>query len=174
MVFSTLAKMADGRENKRIKQDTRSILIVLFTPREVIIKALKQRRLTSNWKFSSRTSYFCKVQLPSKPDIYQGSTGHLLTCLSDLDRSTQEKEGYGRRPAPFNYGLADVFPDRAKNCRPPRTCQLKSTTKPWTATPPTTLNPLYHHSGTPPIVVPISVSSLIITSPLPHRLEPSR
>jgi len=42
MVFSTLARTADGRENRRIKQDTRSILIVLFTPREVKIKALKQ------------------------------------------------------------------------------------------------------------------------------------
>ena len=32
MVFSTLAKTVDGNENIRIKQDTRSILIVLFTP----------------------------------------------------------------------------------------------------------------------------------------------
>ena len=55
-VFSTLAKTADRKEDRRIKQDTRSILIVLFTPREVRIKVLKQRRLTSNQKFSSRTS----------------------------------------------------------------------------------------------------------------------
>jgi hypothetical protein len=44
MAFSTLAKAADRKEHRRIKQDTRSILIVLFTPREVKIKALKQRR----------------------------------------------------------------------------------------------------------------------------------
>jgi hypothetical protein len=42
-VFSTLAKTAD-REDRRIKQVTRSILTVLFTPREVKIKVLKQRR----------------------------------------------------------------------------------------------------------------------------------
>jgi hypothetical protein len=33
MVFSTLAKAADRKEDRRIKQDTRSILIVLFTLR---------------------------------------------------------------------------------------------------------------------------------------------
>jgi hypothetical protein len=41
-VFSTLAKTADRKEDRRIKQDTRSILIVLFTPREVKIKVLKR------------------------------------------------------------------------------------------------------------------------------------
>jgi hypothetical protein len=63
MVFSTFAKTADGRENRRIKQDTRSILIVLFTPREVKIKALKLDIQLTNF------SYFCEVQLLSKPDI---------------------------------------------------------------------------------------------------------
>jgi hypothetical protein len=50
MVFSTLAKTAEGRDNRRIKQDTRSILNVLFTPREMKIKALKHvdERQTGN------------------------------------------------------------------------------------------------------------------------------
>src|ERR1700733_15342830 len=78
----------------------------------------------------------------------------------------------GRSPLPMAWPM--FSPDRAKDCRPPRTCQLKAQQNPWTGTPPTTLHPLNHHPEAPPIVVPISVSSLIITFPLPHHLEPSR
>ena len=40
-IFSTLAKTADRKVDRRIKQDTRSILIFLFTPIEVKVKVLE-------------------------------------------------------------------------------------------------------------------------------------
>jgi hypothetical protein len=93
-VFSTLAKTADRKEDRRIKQDTRSILIVLFTPREVRIKVLKQRRLTSNQKFCSRTSSISVESSYHQSEIFTKVARTIFwLCLSDLDRSTA---GYGR------------------------------------------------------------------------------
>jgi hypothetical protein len=133
-VFSTLAKTADRKEDRRIKQDTRSILIVLFTPREVKIKVLKQRRLTSNQKFSSRTSSISVESSYHQSQIFTKVARAIFwLCLSDLDRSTA---GYGRYSgfsdpgfwvgALFTTAWRMFSPDRAKHCRPPRTCQRKA------------------------------------------------
>jgi hypothetical protein len=76
---------------------------------------------------------------------------------------------------PFSLWLGGCFPLIAPSIVDRLAlASVKGTTKPWTATPPTTLDPHHHHSRIPPIVVSDSVSSLIIVSLLPQLLEPSR
>ena len=115
-VFSTLARTTDRKEDRRIRQDTRSILIVLFTPREVKIKVSKQRKFSSLTSSISAESSYHQSQIFTKV-----ARAIFWLCLSDLDTSIAGKEEHGggtllvfptrdSGSEPFHYGLADVFP----------------------------------------------------------------